>query len=1077
MKNEKRGGSPLAGLTIAAILLASTAGYVSALSRMFQSPMPFIAEETGFHFDEIDAMRSAEVRAVANSEGSFDRTAPAWLVNALPGYSSSRAREMWYLSLNSSGDRRVAFESYGAMNDTSNPYAATKMSFASPFVQSGGERFASSDGIMPAAPTVANTTNSYTGTTTGSVLTGTNWSLGHVPTVSEDAVFPVGAATGIRTFNNGSLTVGSWDVLATSGTFTLRNATAATTSILTLGGAGDLGNGVSGTAADLLFATGGSTFTITGTNATALLNVVLGQSGNFDAAGTINVSAVISDGGNNFSITKTGAGILSLSGANTFGGGVTLSAGTLQINNGGTSATNSALGTGTFTINGGTITNTSGGAIVLATNNVQIWGGDFTFAGTTGTFNLDLGSGAVTLTATRTLTISGNTSTLSVGGPIGDSGGAFGITKSSSGLGTLIFNGASPNTYTGTTTINGGELDLSKTAGVNAIAGNLVIGDGAGTDTVKLIAADQIANTSDVTINTSGVLNLNGNNETIDALNSASATASLLLGGGTLTVGANNETSFAYAGVSSGTGGLTKTGSGIFILTGVNNYTGDTSIKAGELEVTGSGSLNSAGTIHLGDTAPNSPSAMFTFGNGAGGMTIGNPMVVEASASGTEGTRTILGLATNGASNVYSGVVTMNTNLVVQSAALGGSVYNGPGNLIFNGGSIDVKNHTFEMNSNLRGNNADTYSIQGNVTVNEVLGSSLATGGTLVKDGSGSMILQGTSNTYTGTDPGNLNPNGTQIREGILGIFGDGSLGLAPTNATNNVFFMSSAYNTNVDSIAPTLRANAAGITLAATRNINIASGVTGQIDSNGVTFTIAGNINGAGNLTKIGPGTLALIGANSYTGTTTINAGTLDAATTSALGSTSNVTVNSGGTLLFSNSGTIDRINNNAGITVNGQSSATASINTAGLSEYTVGSVLPGMGALTLQSSSIIDLSNGASILAFANSALQAANWSGTLSIYNWSGNVLTGNGTDQLYFGTDATGLAPSQLAQISFYSDSGTTFLGVGSWATDLDGEVVPLAAVPEPSTWIGAALALGAIGFAQRRKLRRLIKARP
>src|SRR5439155_19699590 len=111
---------------------------------------------------------------------------------------------------------------------------------------------------------------------------------------------------------------------------------------------------------------------------------------------------------------------------------------------------------------------------------------------------------------------------------------------------------------------------------------------------------------------------------------------------------------------------------------------------------------------------------------------------------------------------------------------------------------------------------------------------------------------------------------------------------------------------------------------------------------------------------------------------------------------------------------------------------------NTAGLSEFTAGpmsTVLPGIGAVTLQSSSIIDLGSGASIIAFANSAAQAANWNGTLSIYNWSGNTITGNGTDQLYFGTNATGLAPSQLLQISFYSDSGSLFLGFGSRGADL------------------------------------------
>jgi hypothetical protein len=70
-----------------------------------------------------------------------------------------------------------------------------------------------------------NATNNFTGSATASLLINTNWSLGHVPTVSEDAVFPVGAATGIRPLTAGSLTVGSFDVLATTGTFSIRNNT------------------------------------------------------------------------------------------------------------------------------------------------------------------------------------------------------------------------------------------------------------------------------------------------------------------------------------------------------------------------------------------------------------------------------------------------------------------------------------------------------------------------------------------------------------------------------------------------------------------------------------------------------------------------------------------------------------------------------------------------------------------------------------------------------------------------------------------------------------------------------------
>jgi hypothetical protein len=128
---------------------------------------------------------------------------------------------------------------------------------------------------------------------------------------------------------------------------------------------------------------------------------------------------------------------------------------------------------------------------------------------------------------------------------------------------------------------------------------------------------------------------------------------------------------------------------------------------------------------------------------------------------------------------------------------------------------------------------------------------------------------------------------------------------------------------------------------------------------------------------------------------------------------------------------------------------------------------VTPGIGALTLSSNSIIDLGQGTSILAFANSSAQT--WTATLSIYNWSGIPVTGHGTDQLYFGTDSTGLTADQLSQIAFYSDSGTTFLGIAGFASSMDGELVP---VSESGTWFAAALAFTGIGFTQRRRIRTL-----
>ncbi|MDQ6623725.1 MAG: PEP-CTERM sorting domain-containing protein, partial [Verrucomicrobiota bacterium] len=211
------------------------------------------------------------------------------------------------------------------------------------------------------------------------------------------------------------------------------------------------------------------------------------------------------------------------------------------------------------------------------------------------------------------------------------------------------------------------------------------------------------------------------------------------------------------------------------------------------------------------------------------------------------------------------------------------------------------------------------------------------------------------------------------------------------------------------------------------------------------------------------------LTGNNTFTGTTTINAGTLNAAVTGALGSTSGITVNSGGTLLLSNAATNDRINNAASMTLNANGSSTVAFSTGGLSEHGTNNNDAGIGAVTLQSSSIIDLGTGSSILAFANSSGQVLAW-GTgkiLSIYNWSGTPITGGGTDQVYFGNSTGGLLPNQLLEIQFYSGFGTGAYTLGAMQLG-DGEIVPLP-IPEPSTWAAGALVLALLGWRQRRRL--------
>ena len=144
---------------------------------------------------------------------------------------------------------------------------------------------------------------------------------------------------------------------------------------------------------------------------------------------------------------STGSSTITLAGNNSFSGGVQINQGTLNIN----SAT--ALGTGTFTVNisGAVIDNTSGNPVTLSTNNVQEWNQNFTF---TGSNALNLGTGAVTINANRTVTVSANT--LTVGGAIGETGGTRTLAKA--GNGTLVLGGA--NTYAGNTTVSAGTLAL-----------------------------------------------------------------------------------------------------------------------------------------------------------------------------------------------------------------------------------------------------------------------------------------------------------------------------------------------------------------------------------------------------------------------------------------------------------------------------------------------------------------------------------------------------------------------------------------------------------------------------------------
>jgi autotransporter-associated beta strand protein len=180
----------------------------------------------------------------------------------------------------------------------------------------------------------------------------------------------------------------------------------------------------------------------------------------------------------------------------------------------------------------------------------------------------------------------------------------------------------------------------------------------------------------------------------------------------------------------------------------------------------------------------------------------------------------------------------------------------------------------------------------------------------------------------------------------------------------------------------------------------------------------------GETSIQKNGVGTWTL-GAQSYTGTTTVNAGTLAVgANGGKLVGTTGILVNNGGTLLLTNNTTIDRINDNAAITM----AAGSTFNTAGLSE----------GTTTISPTGIDLRARGMTAAREREAAARSTRWRSTAG--GWNSERFSFSGDDGL--SRSDVVAANEEVARPSRrYSPTGAPTAGLG--ALTLQGtEIAPV-----------------------------------
>jgi len=616
-------------------------------------------------------------------------------------------------------------------------------------------------------------------------------------------------------------------------------------------------------------------------------NVVFGGAGNI----TITTTAL---GSNIGTVSKDGAGTLTLSIASTYSDGTIVSNGTMN------------LGASDVVPNGSALTIKSGGT--------------FGLNGFNDTIGSVAGDGTLAM-GTTTLNAGGDNSSTALNGLITGTSGRF----VKQGTGTLT-------------------LTNANTLG-NGAAGGMTVEDG--TLSIPTIAAASTAQPlGDSTAADAIILGANGKTgKLLYTGNTASSTKQTTLaasGTGSVDVATSGQT-LTLSGVITSSGGLTKDGAGTLALSGANDFTGPTKINTGPLAAQHNTALGTvAGGVIVASGAALQLSGTITIG--AEPLTLSGTGISSGGAlRNTANNNTYGGAITLGAAtriNSDSGTLTLNNATAISSAF--GLTFGGAGDISMSTPINTGANTVTKDGAGRLTLSADNSGYTGLTTINAgvirathqyALGW-LATG-TTVDNGAALEISGG----ITINEPLTLNGTGISSGGALRNISGTTTYGGAITLAT--------ATRINSDSGVLSLGADA-DISGA---GIGLTVGGAGDTEIWGDLPT------GAATFTKDGTGTLLLYrfggAVRSWTGATTISAGTNKMMSADAISDSSAVTVASGATLYMN--GNNDTVGSIAGagaiigggtLTAGGDNSSTTF---SGVMSSGVGLTKAGSGTLTL--------------------------------------------------------------------------------------------------------------------------------